>query len=161
VTGRQPAVRLRRATEADADLLLAWANDPPTRDASFHSDPIGRAGHVRWLASRLASSTTGFWIGEDEGGRPIGQVRVEVRDEAVGEISISVAPDARGMGFGHALLSAAVDEAPRTLPVERLLARVRSDNPASLALFGGAGFVEIGPGTCAGVPCVELEMRVP
>jgi RimJ/RimL family protein N-acetyltransferase len=153
--GRRPAVRLRRVTEADADLLLAWANDPVTRAASFHPDPIDRAGHVAWLAARLASPTTGFWIGESDDGIAVGQVRVEG-----GEVSISLAPNSRGRGFGRALLAAAVDEAGRTLPVERLLARVRLDNPASLALFAGVGFVELSRGLCERVPCIELELRL-
>ena len=155
MTGRGPAVRLRRATAADADLLLGWANDPATRAASFHPDPIDAAGHESWLAARLASPTTTFWIGEDGGGRPVGQVRVEGE-----EISISVAPDLRGRGFGRALLAAAVEEAGRTLPIERLLARVRVDNPASLSLFAGAGFVELSRGLCEGIPCVELGLRL-
>jgi RimJ/RimL family protein N-acetyltransferase len=155
VTGRGPAVRLRPVTESDADLLLRWANDPATRAASFHPDPIDRLSHVRWLAARLASPTTGFWIGDDDGGRPIGQVRVEGD-----EISISVAPTARGKGFGRALLQAAVDETGRTRSAEHLLARVRVDNPASLALFAGAGFVELSHGLCEGVPCVKLELRL-
>jgi RimJ/RimL family protein N-acetyltransferase len=164
VTVRQPVVRLRRVTESDADLLLAWANDPATRAASFHPDPIDRTGHVRWLTGRLASPETAFWIGETDG-RPIGQVRVElgadtVGDDAVGEISISIAPDARGMGLGRLLLLAAIDEAGRTLPLERLMARVRLDNPASLALFARAGFIELGRGMCFGTPCAELEHRL-
>ena len=157
---RQPVVRLRRVTESDADLILGWANDSETRAASFHADPIDPAGHVRWVAARLTSPTTGFWIGESEDGRPIGQVRVEVGDGSVGEISISVAPDARGLGFGRALLLAAVREAGRTLAVERLLARVRLDNPASLALFAGAGFRDRSRGTCFDVPCATFELEV-
>jgi RimJ/RimL family protein N-acetyltransferase len=160
VTVRQPVVRLRRVTESDADLILAWANDPETRAASFHPDPIDPSGHVRWLAARLASPTTSFWIGESDDGPPIGQVRVEADGGAVGEISISVAPDARGHGFGRALLLAAVDEAGRTLPVRRLLARVRLDNPASLALFAGAGFRERSRDTCFDVPCATFELEV-
>jgi RimJ/RimL family protein N-acetyltransferase len=155
VTGRQPAVRLRRVSESDAELLLAWANDPVTRAASFHPDPIDPDGHVRWLAGRLASATTRFWIGESNEDLAVGQVRVEGD-----EISISVSPSSRGRGFGRALLAAAVDEAGRTLPVERLVARVRVDNPASLALFAAAGFVELSRGLCAGVPCAELELRL-
>jgi UDP-2,4-diacetamido-2,4,6-trideoxy-beta-L-altropyranose hydrolase len=155
VTFPQPVVRLRRVTESDANLILAWANDPETRAASFHPDLIDPVGHTRWMASRLASPTTGFWIGESDAGLAVGQVRVEGE-----ELSISVAPDARGRGFGRALLAAAVEEAGRTLAVDRLVARVRLDNPASLALFTGGGFVEIGRGRCADVPCVELERRL-
>lgn len=112
-----------------------------------------------WLAARLASPSTGFWIGEADG-RPIGQVRVEIVAHEVGEISISTAPDARGVGFGQALLAAAIDEAGEVLPISTLLARVRLDNPASLGLFAGAGFVERGRTTCAGVPCAEFELRL-
>jgi RimJ/RimL family protein N-acetyltransferase len=151
------APRLRRATESDADLLLAWSNDPATRLASFHPSPIERTGHLQWLAARLASPTTGFWIGE-AGGRPIGQIRVEVVADRVGEISIATAPEARGVGFGRALLRAGIEEARRALPVASLLARVRPDNAASIALFVGAGFKERGRTTCFEVPCVEYEL---
>jgi RimJ/RimL family protein N-acetyltransferase len=159
VTGRRPVVQLRRATDADADLLLAWSNDPATRAASFHPEPIERADHVRWLATRLASPSTGLWIGE-AGGQPIGQVRVEIVAHEVGEISISTAANARRVGLGRALLDAAIAEAGEALPISALLARVRLDNPASLALFSGAGFVERGRTTCAGVPCAEFELRL-
>lgn len=159
MTGRRPVVRLRRTTASDADLLFGWSNDPVTRATSFHPEPIEAAGHAPWLEGRLASPTTGFWIGERDDGRPIGQVRVEVGDGAVGELSISVAPDARGLGFGRALLLAAAEEAGRTLSIERLVARVRLDNPASLSLFRGAGFRERTRGTCFDVPCAEFELR--
>ena len=160
MTVRQPVVRLRRVTESDADLILAWANDPETRAASFHPDPIDPAGHLRWLGARLMSPTTGFWIGESDDGRPIGQVRAETHGGAVAEVSIAVAPDARGQGFGRALLMAAVEEAGRALAIERILARVRLDNPASLALFAGAGFRERSRGTCFDVPCATFELEV-
>jgi RimJ/RimL family protein N-acetyltransferase len=158
VTGR-PVVQLRQATESDADLLLAWANEPATRTASFHPEPIERGGHIRWLATHLASPSTGLWIGETDG-RPIGQVRVEIVAHEVGEISISSAPEARGVGLGRALLVAAIAEAGGALPISTLLARVRLDNPVSHALFAGAGFVERGRTTCAGVPCAEFELQL-
>ena len=152
-------MRLRRATESDADLLLAWSNDPLTRAASFHPEQIKRAGHVQWLAARLASPSTAFWIGETDDG-PIGQVRVEIVANEVGEVSISTAPEARGVGLGRALLAAAIAEAGDALPISTLLARVRLDNPVSLALFVGAGFAERGRTTCDGVPCAEFELRL-
>lgn len=155
----EPAVvRLRRVNGADADLLLEWANDPETRAASFHPAPILPTEHRRWLASRLVSASTAFWIGEVDG-TPVGQVRIEVGPDGIGEVGISIAPSARGAGIGRSLLAAALSEASRTLPLTMFLARVRIDNRRSLALFRGAGFVERGPGSCAGVPCLELEAR--
>ena len=159
MTGGRPVVQLRRATDADADLLLAWSNDPATRAASFHPERIERADHVRWLATRLASPSTGLWIGEADG-RPIGQVRVEIVAHEVGEISIATAAEARGVGLGRALLAAAIAQAGEALPISALLARVRLDNSASLALFSGAGFIERGRTTCVGVPCAEFELRL-
>ena len=55
---------------------------------------------------------------------------------------------------------AAVGEAGRALAIERILARVRLDNPASLALFAGAGFRERSRGTCFDVPCATFELEV-
>ena len=159
MTGRRQAPRLRRVTESDADLLLAWSNDPATRLASFHPAPIERTRHLQWLAARLASPTTGFWIGE-AGGRPIGQIRVEVIADRVGEISIATAPEARGVGLGGALLRAGIEEAGRVLSLVSLLARVRLDNAASIALFVGAGFKERGRTKCFDIPCVEYELAL-
>lgn len=146
---------VRPVTAADADLLLEWTNDPLTRAASFHPEPIDRFGHLRWLAARLSSPRTGFWIGEIEG-VPVGQARVEVDERGVGEVSISVAPAARGAGTGRALLAAALGEARRTLPVTVFLARVRPENERSLALFRDAGFVPRGQEDGVAIPCLEL-----
>ena len=55
---------------------------------------------------------------------------------------------------------AAIAETRRDLPIGVLLARVRLDNPASLALFAGAGFIERSRGMCSDVPCAEFELRL-
>jgi len=73
----------------------------------------------------------------------------------VAEVGISVAPEARGRGVARRLLAAAVEAArgdPTFAPVA-LLARVRPENGASLALFRGAGFREIGGDVVNGLPC--------
>jgi RimJ/RimL family protein N-acetyltransferase len=150
---------LRAVEVSDADLLLAWANDPGTRRSSFHPAPIERAGHLEWLAGRLASPTTAFWVGESDG-RAVGQVRLEQLADGVAEVSIAVAPEVRGAGIGRELLAAAVAAAGRALPVHALLARVRADNPPSIALFDGLGFRERGQSTCNGIPCIEYELEL-
>lgn len=156
LAGFASPLRLRAGVAADAELLLEWANDPVTRAASFHSATISPADHERWLAERLASPATTLWIGELDG-RPIGQVRIELDPAGTGEVGISVAPLARGSGVGRRLLNVALLEASRSLPVNAFVARVRPENEPSLALFRAAGFVDEGPGTSAGVPCLVLR----
>jgi RimJ/RimL family protein N-acetyltransferase len=158
LAGFTSTIRLRAAVEADAELLLAWANDPVTRSASFHAAAISPAEHRRWLAERLASTSTTLWIGELDG-LPVGQVRIELDPAGVGEVGISVAPSARGAGVGRRLLNSALREASRSLPVTAFVARVRPDNERSLGLFHAAGFVDEGPGTSAGEP--SLILRAP
>lgn len=156
--GLEPEIRVRPARLADADLLLAWANDPLTRAAGFHPRPIASAEHRAWLAERLASPSTRLYVGL-AGEEPIGLVRMERDDQAVVEVSISVAPAARGRGLGRRLLSAGLDAA-RTdpaFPLASFVARVRPDNAASLRLFVGADFREAGKTQVGGEDCVILR----
>jgi len=142
----------------DAGRLLAWANDPVTRAAGYHPAPIHQATHARWLAERLASPSSRMFIGM-EGDRPVGQVRLDAEADGRLEVGISVAPEARGRGVGHAMLEAALAaaRADPDLPVMAFVARIRPDNAPSLALFAGAGFRPAGVGEVAGVPCLVYE----
>lgn len=154
-------ITVRATTEADAERLLAWANDPATRAAGFHPLSIDAAEHERWLAARLASTSSRLFIGLD-GARPVGQVRLEADDAGRVEVGISVAPEARGRGIGRALLEAglAAGIADTTLHVVVFVARVRPDNAASVATFRGAGFQLARAEDVAGVPSLVYERPV-
>lgn len=153
------AVTLRPATLDDAELLLVWANDPVTRASGFHPRPIEPDEHRAWLAARLASAASRLYIGM-AGGEPVGQLRLE-RGPDQTEISISIAPDARGRGHGRRLLAAGVAaaRADPSIAGAPLIARVRPDNRASRALFGAAGFVEREQTTVEGEACLILGLR--
>jgi RimJ/RimL family protein N-acetyltransferase len=135
-------LRLRPATIADADLLLAWRNDPETRAASFTSDEISRDTHVRWLERKLADADCALLIVE-HGGQPVGQVRLDREGDAA-EIHIALAPAARGRSLGREALRAAVTATPEVLGARRVEARVKEDNVASLRAFEAAGFRVVG-----------------
>jgi RimJ/RimL family protein N-acetyltransferase len=138
-------ISLRPATHADADLLLDWANDPTTRAAGFHPEPIDQSTHELWLSARLASPTSRLYVGlEDE--RPIGQVRLEVGTGGRTEVGISIASEARGRGLGGALLRAALaaGRSDRALGVDTFTARIRPENVASISLFSEVGFLLVG-----------------
>jgi RimJ/RimL family protein N-acetyltransferase len=152
-------ITIRRAEPDDADLLLAWANDPVTRAASFHPAPIDAATHAEWLRGRLRSPTTRLFIGLADD-VPLGQVRLEGGADGRVEVAISVAPAARRRGLGQALLAAALDagRADPELGARMFVARIRPDNRSSIALFVGGGFhLAAADQVCNGVPCVVYE----
>lgn len=127
-------MRMRPATLADADLLLAWRNDPDTVTWSRSPDPVSRPEHVRWLAGALADPDRRLLIGEADG--PVGTVRFD-RDGDAWEVSITVAPASRGRGLSSAILAAA----EATLDDDAsLIAWVHRDNKPSLALFERSGY---------------------
>lgn len=141
----QPDVRLRDATAADADVLLAWRNDAGTRAASFNSEEIPRDGHVRWLAAKLNDPGCALLIIEAEGAA-VGQVRLDRshEDPDVAEIHIALDLAARGRSIGRRALRAAVGEAKSRIGARRIEARVKPENEASLRAFEAAGFRLIG-----------------
>jgi len=157
MTSSPVEVAVRRAGPGDRDLLLDWANDPATRAASFHPGRIDPETHDRWFAARLASANGGIWIGEVDGW-PIGQVRVTRVDFdwRRGEVSISLAAEARGRGLSLPLLLAAMTVAGRDLDVTTFVAAIRHGNAASRALFLGAGFSEEMEDVRNGVACTIL-----
>lgn len=158
-------ITVRPANADDADLLLRWANEPTTRAAGFHPDPIDPDTHRAWLARRLADPRGRLFIGVDDG-EPIGVVRLDVDQDGRTEVGISVAEAARGGGAGRRLLTAGLEAATATtagprLRIRTFVARIRPDNAASLALFASGGFRDVGPGEVNGRPCRLFERAAP
>lgn len=153
-------IALRPATTADAELLLAWANDPVTRAAGFHRQAIDPATHGRWLAARLADPAARLFVGLDAYGRPVGQLRLDAGPDGRVEVGISVAPEARGQGVGHDLLRAGLDAAHTdpALRVDVYVARIRPDNEASIRLFTKVGFLRVGSEDVAGEEALIYEL---
>jgi RimJ/RimL family protein N-acetyltransferase len=135
-------VRLRRATFLDANALYRWANDPVTRASSFQSGHIDWEHHVAWLRDRLHEPTTTLLIGVSSQGA-VGQVRFESHND-VDEISISVAPEQRGLGVGRLILLAALRWQARVRPRRAVRARVKAENLASQRMFDVTGFRIVG-----------------
>jgi UDP-2,4-diacetamido-2,4,6-trideoxy-beta-L-altropyranose hydrolase len=137
-------IRLRPATEADCRLLWEWANEPGVRASAFSQDPIGWAEHTAWFRAQLADATSMIVIGEDAGGRPIGQVRMHRQPGGDAEIDVSVARDFRGAGYGSLLIDTAVRGTFASAGIRRVHAFIRPENGASARAFENAGFRKIG-----------------
>jgi GNAT superfamily N-acetyltransferase len=104
-------------------MLWLWANDPETRAHSFQHDPIAWDEHCEWLL------THDPYIGEIEG-KPVGTVRIDGN-----VISVTVAPEHRGHGYGMMLIRQAT--ATSTAEVH---AYIKNDNYASIRSFLASGY---------------------
>jgi len=131
---------LRPANLADGELLLAWRNDAETRAASVDSAKVEPAGHRKWLAGSLASGDRCLMIAEVVG-KPIGTVRADRCGDGW-ELSWTVAPDARGLGYGARMICQFA-----ALLAGTLSARIKPDNRASIRIAEATGFVAVGAST--------------
>jgi len=135
-------VKLRPAELSDGARLLEWRNEPTTRAVSLTSEQVSAEDHRTWLASKLADSRCALFIILADAD-PIGQVRLDRREGELAEVSIGLAPEARGRGVGREALRLAAAEAGDRLGVKVLTARIRVENEPSLRSFAAAGFAEV------------------
>jgi RimJ/RimL family protein N-acetyltransferase len=133
---------LRPATADDSERLLAWRNDPQTRAMAVVQAAVERATHARWLATRLNDADTLLSIAVEDG-EPVGTVRLDRHDRDEAELSITIAPAARGRGLARPAIELGVEHAQREWGVTRVTARIRPENTASRRAFAAAGFTTV------------------
>ena len=137
------SVRLRPATRADGELMLAWQQAPGARRFAHDPWPPEREAHFAWLERRLADAGAGPFeiILVDE--QPAGILRFDLEPDAGAyRVSILVAPEAQGRGVAQAALKLGAV----LMRGKGLKAEVLPGNAASHRLFQKAGYVRCGPG---------------
>jgi RimJ/RimL family protein N-acetyltransferase len=135
-------VTLRPADLSDEERLLEWRNEPTTRAASLTEGVVAPEDHGRWLRRKLADPDCALYV-VLAGTEPVGQVRLDRVGEGVAEVSIGLAPEARGRGAGREALRLAETEAGERLGATTLRALVKPDNEPSLRAFAAAGYSEV------------------
>lgn len=152
---RASLLRLRPAGPEDAALLWEWANDPVVRQAAFSTAPIPWDDHVLWLARHLADPDSYVYVASSSDDKPVGVVRFQ-RDGPIAEISVVVAQNRRGEGWGPAIIHAGVRSLfEESDNITAVTARVKPENRASLTSFDDAAFVVAGEGQDGANPWVE------
>jgi L-amino acid N-acyltransferase YncA len=137
------ATRFRPAAEADLPAVVAAYNTGiAERVATFETAPRTVQDVAPWLTDGQP------FIVAERGGRVVGFARAgEYSDRCVysgvGEHAVYVAPEARGLGLGRALLEELAGAAARA-GLYKLTSRVFTDNEASRAAHRAAGFEEVG-----------------
>ncbi|MBF0295802.1 MAG: UDP-2,4-diacetamido-2,4,6-trideoxy-beta-L-altropyranose hydrolase [Magnetococcales bacterium] len=128
-------VRLRPATLNDARLVWTWQQEPGIRRHARQPRPPAWEEHLAWMTDRLADPGTLFHLilhGEE----PAGLLRFDRLPDGRYEVSILVATASQRLG----LAAEAVRLGRFLLPEATLLAWIKPENSASLALFAKAGY---------------------
>lgn len=116
-------MKLRKATTEDSDFLLELKNDPVMRKfAVVTHKKIKKADHEKWLAKNLHTFSIVMVDGERMG-------MFRVTDDK--EVSINLAPAARGKGLGAKVLK----RCPKGV-----WAKIVNGNVPSMRLFLNHGF---------------------
>jgi RimJ/RimL family protein N-acetyltransferase len=134
---------LRSAKPEDEDHVLRWRNEPSTRRWSLSQDEVSAEHHHIWFTQRLEDSGCILRIIEEDS-RPVGQLRLERITPDLAEVSIGLAPEARGKGLGREALRIGTSDAATLLGVKTIRALVKRGNLSSLGAFRAAGFREVG-----------------
>lgn len=159
MTWTAPKLHLRRVTDADAELLYAWANDKVVRDSAFDSAPLQWQSHCEWLRKRLADQGCFIFIGFNDQHLPVGQIRFEQKKSAEFEVDVHTAPAARGCGYGAALIACGIQQLVKENPVDMVHAYVKATNRRSKQAFLRAGFAQLSDLPVHNQPCHHLIYR--
>ncbi len=151
-----PRIRLRAVEPEDATLMWMAENDAECADTSDYTAPLSRhrlleyalsydadpfrAGQLRLIVEMV--QTDGMY-GRGEAVGIVDLYEISVRD-LTAWTGIYISPSWRGRGIGGMALHALVQEAFGRMGLKALGARVGEDNPASLRLFAGAGWMRCG-----------------
>lgn len=130
---------LRPVSDSDIELLWEWAKDPVTRQNSFDSAKIPWEEHRAWCRNKLSDESCRLWIALNGGSAPVGCVRFDCK-ESEATISLTVAPNARGKGYGTKIIQHACDRLFAKSPFHLVHAYVKPENIASVKVFEAAGF---------------------
>ena len=150
-------LRLRPVRASDSAQLLAWTNDPATRQQSFAPAPVPLAQHEAWLANQLAQPARYLLLLAEVAAtcEPAGLIRFALTTDnahkTTATLSYSLAPACRGRGWAAPLLLAGTRAVLAAFPeVARVLGEVKADNVASVRAFRRAGFGEVAGSGSAG-----------
>ncbi|HEY6379391.1 MAG TPA: GNAT family N-acetyltransferase [Candidatus Dormibacteraeota bacterium] len=138
---------IRPAASEDAEALVALRDAVAAEGRWLAAAPGERSPLEERIALAQLSSTGGLCVIAEVDGRLSAQLTV-IRPHGgyqahLGEVSLSVAAQARGIGLGSALLAVAAEWA-QAVGIAKLWLAVFPDNERALAVYARAGYVEEG-----------------
>jgi len=155
-------IALKAAGPEDEAIVLSLRNDPEIRRWFFNPDPVAPEAHARWYQETLTGLSRRLYLIMKKGTEaPIGYVRFDRTAPDVAEISVAISPSHRGRGYAQAALVDACRRFREPGEIRRMVARVLTENEASMKAFRSAGFVPVSTGSMNGRAVSVLELSDP
>lgn len=142
-------LELRRARAEDCRLVWEWANEPEARAVSLSTALILWEVHQEWFAEHVNSPACLFYLATNSHQALVGQIRFDINDMNA-LISVSLAKEARGRGYGTALIRLGSEQCFADSEVNLIRAFIKPDNETSVRAFLKAGFTDDGIAEMAG-----------
>jgi len=120
------------ATVEYCKLLFDWRNDEITRTNSISSDIIPFENHIKWFNESLKNINRKIYIVFDNN-TTVGTTRVDIVNKK-NIISWTIAPSARGKGYGKLMVKSFVD-----MLNGEIIAIIKENNIASIKIAEFAG----------------------
>jgi ribosomal protein S18 acetylase RimI-like enzyme len=138
-SGAGPALRVRDATLADVEALVAILVDVAGEGRWIGTEaPVDVGRRRRRMVEDVESDDVIVLVAE-AGGAPVGQLGLRLAPYGVADLGMVVAAGWRGRGVGTALLAEAVERA-RKAGAHKIALQVWPHNAAALALYERFGF---------------------
>jgi ribosomal protein S18 acetylase RimI-like enzyme len=138
-SGSPPGVRVREATLADVDAVVAILVEVAGEGRWIGTEaPVDVDGRRRRVVEDVEGEHAIVLVAE-AGGAPVGQLGLHLAPYGVADLGMAVAAGWRGRGVGTALLAEAVERA-RTAGAHKIALQVWPHNAAALALYERFGF---------------------
>jgi RimJ/RimL family protein N-acetyltransferase len=138
-SGSPPGIKIREATLADVDALVAILVDVAGEGRWIGTEaPVDVEGRRERMVREVEGDDTIVLVAE-AGGEPVGQLGLHLARYGVADLGMVVAPNWRGRGVGTALMAEAVERA-RAAGAHKIALQVWPHNAAAIALYERFGF---------------------
>lgn len=128
---------IKLATIDDMKAVFELSNDMSVRQNSFNSDKIDWDLHKTWFENKIKNENYLFFVIKTEQNQLISQVRFDKTDNT---ISISIAENYRGQGYGTKILKQVSDKILNEYKVKKINAYVKIENIISQRIFEKSGY---------------------
>lgn len=134
-------ISLRIVSPEDKGLIFEWRNDPGLYKLGSSGRGVTCEEHNKWFEAVLHNKQTLLLV-INCGGRPVGQVRFDLREDSTYTVSIYLLEEYRGRGIGAKALQQGLEWMNKEGRNRRYIALIKEGNNASKAVFSKTGFEE-------------------